>query len=203
MTHSPDLIIGPDGLARPTWASGSSLLRNYYDTEWGMPVRSEQGVFERLCLEGFQAGLSWELILRRRENFRAAFHGFDVDAVAGFDSTEVDRLMADAGIIRNRRKIEATVRNAQATIGLRDREGLAEFVWSYQPAKTPAPVTAAEVPSQSAESVALAKALKKEGFSFVGPTTIYALMEAIGIVDTHLVGSWRRGSSGVWGARAS
>lgn len=198
MTDSPDLIIGADGLARPRWAASSDLLRTYYDTEWGMPVRTEQGVFERLCLEGFQAGLSWELILRRRENFRAAFRGFDVDAVAELSGADVDRLMEDAGIIRNRRKIEATIRNAQATIRLREKDGLAEFVWSYQPAQTPAPRSAAEVPSHSPESAALAKALKKEGFSFVGPTTIFALMEAIGVVDTHLVGSWRRGSSGVW-----
>lgn len=198
MTDSPDLIIGADGLARPRWAASSDLLRTYYDTEWGMPVRTEQGVFERLCLEGFQAGLSWELILRRRENFRAAFRDFDVDAVAELSSADVDRLMEDAGIIRNRRKIEATIRNAQATIRLREKDGLAEFVWSYQPAQTPAPRSAAEVPAQSPESAALAKALKKEGFSFVGPTTIFALMEAIGVVDTHLVGSWRRGSSGVW-----
>ena len=193
-----DLIIGSDGLARPPWAATTDLLRHYYDTEWGMPVRTEQGLFERLSLEAFQSGLSWELILRKREGFRAAFAGFDPDRVAEFGEGDVEKLLDNREIIRNRRKIEAVITNARATIELREKGGLAELIWSHQPADTPAPVTADDVPSRSPESAALARALKKEGFTFVGPTTIFALMEAIGVVDTHLVGSWRRGSSGVW-----
>lgn len=205
-----DLIEGADGLARPLWASHHEDLREYYDTEWGMPVRDERGVFERLALEGFQSGLSWATILRRREGFRRAFAGFDPDAVARFDAGDVQRLLADTGIIRHRGKIEATIGNARATRALRDAEGLgahgslgpgadlADLVWSYRPARTPLPVTMSEVPTVSAESVALAKELKSRGFRFVGPTTMFALMEAIGIVDTHLVGSHRRGYSGLW-----
>lgn len=199
-----DLIIGADELARPAWASTHDDLRLYYDTEWGMPVRDERGVFERLALEGFQSGLSWATILRRREGFRRAFAGFDVDAVAGFGPEDVERLLGDAGIIRHRGKIEATLSNARATIALRDERGpgttLADLVWSYRPARTPLPRTPAEVPTTSVESVALAKELKRRGFRFVGPTTMFALMEALGVVDTHLLGSHRRGSSGIWAA---
>ncbi|WP_051988645.1 DNA-3-methyladenine glycosylase I [Kineosphaera limosa] len=193
-----DVVLGADGLARPVWASKDPLLREYYDTEWGMPVRDERGVFERLSLEAFQSGLSWATILRKRPGFRAAFEGFDPDRVAGYGESAVARLMGDAGIVRNRRKIEATIGNARATVACRDREGLATLVWSFQPEQTPRPQVAADVPSSSPESVALAKELKRRGFAFVGPTTVFALMEAIGIVDTHLVGSHRRGSSGVW-----
>jgi DNA-3-methyladenine glycosylase I len=195
------LVIGDDGLARPTWAATDPLLRDYYDTEWGMPVRDEQGLFERLSLEAFQSGLSWATILRKRPAFRAAFDGFDPDRVAAYDAADVERLMADAGIVRNRRKIVATVTNARATVALREEGGLADLVWSFQPAATPAPASYAEVPTQSAESKALAKALRGKGFVFVGPTTMFALMEAVGMVDTHLVGSHRRGTSGVWAAR--
>lgn len=193
-----DVVVGADGLARPTWAANDPLMQEYYDTEWGMPVRDERGVFERLTLEAFQSGLSWATILRKRENFRRAFANFDVDAVAAFDEDDVARLMSDAGIVRNTRKIEATIANARAAIALREDGGLAAFLWSFQPEVTPRPTSYAEVPSQSPESVACAKALKKRGFRHVGPTTLFALMEAIGIVDTHLVGSHRRGSSGVW-----
>jgi DNA-3-methyladenine glycosylase I len=195
------LVIGDDGLARPTWAATDPLLRDYYDTEWGMPVRDEQGLFERLSLEAFQSGLSWATILRKRPAFRAAFDGFDPDRVAAYDAGDVERLMADAGIVRNRRKIEATVTNARATVALREDGGLADLVWSFRPAETPAPASYDEVPTQSAESKALAKALRGRGFVFVGPTTMFALMEAVGIVDTHLTGSHRRGTSGVWAAR--
>jgi DNA-3-methyladenine glycosylase I len=195
------LVIGDDGLARPTWAATDPLLRDYYDTEWGMPVRDEQGLFERLSLEAFQSGLSWSTILRKRPAFRAAFDGFDPDRVAAYDAADVERLMADAGIVRNRRKIEATVTNARATVALREEGGLADLVWSFRPAETPAPASYAEVPTQSAESKALTKALRGKGFVFVGPTTMFALMEAVGIVDTHLVGSHRRGTSGVWTGR--
>lgn len=195
---NPDLIVGPDGLARPTWAATDPLLRAYYDGEWGMPVRDERGVFERLSLEAFQSGLSWATILRKRPAFRAAFDDFDPDRVAGYGEAEVARLMADAAIVRNRRKIESTIANAAATVALRADGGLAQLVWSFRPPHTPAPRSRAEIPSSSAESVALTKELKRRGFRFVGPTTVFALMEAIGIVDTHLVGSHRRGSSGVW-----
>ena len=193
-----DLVTGDDGLARPAWASVDPMLRDYYDTEWGMPVRDERGVFERLSLEAFQSGLSWRTILAKRPAFRAAFADFDPDTVAGFGEDDVARLMADAGIVRNRAKILATITNANATIALRADGGLAEFVWSFRPESTPQPRTFAEVPTTSDESVALSKALRKRGFAFVGPTTMFALMEALGIVDTHLVDSHRRGTSGVW-----
>ncbi|WP_415853763.1 DNA-3-methyladenine glycosylase I [Sinomonas sp. G460-2] len=191
-------IIGEDGLARPTWASTDTLLRDYYDTEWGMPVRDEQGLFERISLEGFQAGLSWSTILRKRPAFREAFLDFDPDRVAALTEDDVERLMLNEGIIRNRAKIRATIRNAQATITLREEGGLVDFVWSFQPESTPSPKTLSEIPTMSQESVALSKALRKKGFSFVGPTTMFALMEAVGIIDTHLVDSHRRGTSGVW-----
>jgi len=194
----PDLVTGDDGLARPVWASSDELLREYYDTEWGMPVRDERGVFERLSLEAFQSGLSWRTILAKRPAFRAAFADFDADTVAAFGEDDVARLMADAGIVRNRAKILATITNANATIALRQDGGLADFVWSFGPATTPEPRSSAEVPTKSDESLALSKALRKRGFAFVGPTTMYALMEALGIVDTHLMGSHRRGTSGVW-----
>ncbi|GHG42508.1 3-methyladenine DNA glycosylase [Sinomonas cellulolyticus] len=192
------LITGEDGLARPSWASTDALMREYYDTEWGMPVRDEQGLYERISLEGFQAGLSWATILRKRPAFRAAFADFDPEAVAVFGDDDVERLMLDSGIVRNRAKINAAITNARATLALRDEGGLVEFVWSFQPDETPAPRSFAEIPSSSPESVALSKALRKKGFAFVGPTTMHALMEAIGMIDTHLVGSHRRGSSGVW-----
>jgi DNA-3-methyladenine glycosylase I len=193
-----DLIIGEDGLARPSWAAHDPLLRDYYDTEWGMPVTDERGVFERLSLEAFQSGLSWATILRKRENFRAAFAGFDPDAVAAFGEADTQRLLNDAGIVRNRAKIAATIGNAAATVALRAGGGLAGFVWGFRPATTPAPRSYAELVSTTPESIALSRALKKRGFAFVGPTTMHALMEAIGVIDTHLIGSHRRGSSGLW-----
>ena len=186
------LVIGDDGIIRPAWAASDPLLRDYYDREWGRPVRDEQGLFERLSLEAFQSGLSWVTILRKRENFRAAFDGFDPDVVAAYADADRKRLMADAGIVRNRRKIDATITNAQATLDLRADGGLADLIWSYQPEVQPAPRTADEVPTTSPESKALAKALRKRGFVFVGPTTMFALMEAVGIVNTHLVGSTAR-----------
>lgn len=198
LSASDDLVTGDDGLKRPPWAASSELLREYYDHEWGMPVRTEQGLYERLCLEGFQAGLSWELILRRREAFRDAFARFDPERVAQFTTAEVEQLLVNPNIIRNRRKIEAAIKNARATVQLRAEGGLVDFIWSFKPEKTPQPHSLADVPSTSPESTALAKALKKKSFSFVGPTVCFALMEAIGMVDTHLVGSHRRGSSGVW-----
>ena len=191
-------VTGDDGLTRPQWAATDELLRDYYDTEWGLPVRDEGGLYERICLEGFQSGLSWVTILRKRPAFRAAFVGFDPELVAAFDERDVERLLGDAGIVRHRGKIRAAITNARATLALRDEGGLVEFVWAFQPSDTPRPQTYADVPTSSVESVALSKALRQKGFAFVGPTTMYALMEAVGMVDTHLLVSHRRGSSGVW-----
>ncbi len=191
-------VTGDDGLTRPQWAATDELLRDYYDNEWGMPVRDEAGLYERICLEGFQSGLSWVTILRKRPAFRAAFAGFDPELVATFDERDVERLLGDAGIVRHRGKIRAAITNARATLALRDEGGLVDFVWAFRPSDTPRPQTYADVPTSSQESVALSKALRKKGFAFVGPTTMYALMEAVGIVDTHLMVSHRRGSSGVW-----
>jgi len=184
---------------RGEWALGDPILTEYYDTEWGMPVYSETGVFERLSLEAFQSGLSWLTVLRKRDAFRAAFAGFDPARVARFSDAEIARLLADPGIIRNRAKIVATIGNAQAVLRLRDEgTSLPQLVWSFMPHRSPAPRDDSEIPAQSAESVALARALKRHGFSFVGPTTAYALMSAIGIVDVHHVWSHRRGCSGLW-----
>ena len=195
---SNDLIIGDDGLARPLWASSNEMLRRYYDTEWGMPITDETGLFERLSLECFQSGLSWAIILSKREAFRDAFAQFDPEKVALFSETDFERLIEDPRIVRNRLKIRATIANAQATLALRDEGGLAQLIWSHQPEQTPRPRAMSEIPTQSEESKALAKELKKRGFRFVGPTTMFALMEAVGMVDTHLLGSHRRGTSGIW-----
>lgn len=191
-------VVCEDGLARTPWAAGSAQLRDYYDNEWGIPVHDEAGLFERICLESFQAGLSWALILSKREAFRTLFHGFDPDQVAGMTENEIDKLSANPAIIRNRRKVEAAVTNARATVALREEGGLDELIWSFIPDATPTPSVVEEVPTRSPESAALSRALKKAGFVFVGPTTCYALMEAIGMVDTHLMGSHRRGCSGLW-----
>ncbi|MFJ2722597.1 DNA-3-methyladenine glycosylase I [Streptomyces sp. NPDC087437] len=198
ITADPGVVVGEDGLARPAWAAVDPMLRDYYDSEWGMPVTDERGVYERVSLEGFQAGLSWATILRKRPAFRVAFNDFDPDVIAAYTETDVERLMADVGIVRNRQKIQATIANARATVRLREDMGLASLVWSFQPETTPRPRIFAEIPTKSAESIALSKELRWRGFAFVGPTTMYALMEAIGIVDTHLLDSHRRGSSGIW-----
>lgn len=163
-----------------------------------MPSHSDSVVFERLTLEAFQSGLSWLTILKRRPGFRSAFDDFDYHKIAAYSDADVLRLLEDTSIIRNRAKIEATISNARAAIDLEARGGLAAFVWSFKPERTPEPDSMAEVPSQTDESKALSKALKKEGFKFVGPTTSFALMEALGIVDTHIMSSHRRGASGVW-----
>ena len=189
-------VIGEDGIQRCPWAVGEN--RPYHDDEWGRPVHGEAAVFERLTLEAFQSGLSWLIILRKRPGFREAFSGFDVDAVAAYDDGRLATLMEDAGIVRNRLKIEAARTNARAAVALRESGGLEDFVWSFRPEQTPEPETTEQLPTTSPESLALSKALKKVGFTFVGPTTMHALMEAIGIVDTHLVGCHRRGISGVW-----
>ena len=187
-------------VVRAAWATQDPLLTEYYDEEWGMPVFDDDGVFERLSLEAFQSGLSWLTVLRKREGFRKAFDGFAIDRVASYDAGDVDRLLADTGIIRNRRKIEATVANARAAQRLRadTGAGLAALVWAHRPERSPAPETDADVPSHAPESRALATDLKRRGFAWVGPTTAYALMTAIGIVDAHLVTSHRRGCSGLW-----
>lgn len=190
-------ITGDDGLSHPPWAAHDPLLRHYYDTEWGMPIRDEAGMFERLCLEGFQVGLSWKLILQKRDALREAFYGFDPDVLARMDS--IEHLLDDASLIRNRRKLQAVLTNAAATRELRESgTDLATSIWSYQPETTPTPRTMEEVPTQSEESRRLARDLKKRGFTFVGPVTMYALMESTGIIDTNLIGTHRRGASGVW-----
>jgi DNA-3-methyladenine glycosylase I len=188
--------IGDDGVARCPWAVGEN--QPYHDDEWGRPVHGEAAVFERLTLEAFQSGLSWLIILRKRPAFRTAFDAFDVDTVAAYDDARLAALMAETGIVRNRSKIEAARTNARAAVALRDDGGLEDFVWSFRPERTPRPETTEQLPTTSPESLALSKALKRKGFTFVGPTTMHALMEAIGIVDTHLVGCHRRGISGVW-----
>lgn len=191
-------VRGEDGVIRCFWAAMPALNVEYHDTEWGMPVRGETALFERLSLEAFQSGLSWLTILRKRPAFREAFYGFDADAVARITDGDVDRLLSDAGIIRHRRKIEATRTNARATVALRDRGGLDALIWSHRPITTPAPRTAADLPTRTAASTALSAELRQCGFVFVGPTTMHALMEAIGVIDTHLVGCHRRGCSGLW-----
>lgn len=185
---------------RAMWATQAPILTEYYDTEWGMPVWGDTGVFERLSLEAFQSGLSWLTILRKREAFRAAFAEFDPVRVAKFDESDVVRLLADEGIVRNERKIRATIGNARAVLRLNESGGpsLTELVWSYLPERSPAPIVDADVPATSPESHELARELKRQGFSFVGPTTVYALMTAIGVADAHLVSSHRRGCSGLW-----
>jgi DNA-3-methyladenine glycosylase I len=191
---APGVVVGDDGLARPVWASVDPLLRDYYDTEWGMPVRDERGMFERLSLEAFQSGLSWATILRKRPAFREAFAGFDPEVVATYGDADVERLMADAGIVRNRAKVTAAVRNARAALELPD--GLSALLWSFAPAgPRPRPQTLADVPATSPESVAMARELKRRGFAFVGPTTAYALMQATGMVDDHVATCFRAGAA--------
>ncbi len=171
------------------FGDGDPLYELYHDTEWGVPIKDDAALYERLCLEAFQSGLAWITILRKREAFRAAFAGFDPAAVAAFTDDDVARLLADAGIVRNRAKITAAIDNARAVVALRDSgSSLTELVWAHTPAPRPRPVTHADVPSQTPESVALAKALKAAGFRFIGPTAAYATMQACGLVDDHLVG---------------
>lgn len=196
MAISGGVLRGADGIARCPWGGGDPINLAYHDTEWGVPVAGERAYFERLTLEAFQSGLSWLTILNKRENFRAAFAGFDADVVATYDDDDRARLLADAGIVRNRLKVDATITNARATIALRDQGGLPAFIESFRPDPRPAPRTAADVPATTAESTLLSKALKNNGFVFVGPTTMYALMQAIGLVDDHLADCHRRGVPG-------
>jgi len=178
-------IDGPDGKPRCNWCKTAPEFFAYHDAEWGFPVDDDQRLFEKLSLEGFQSGLSWRTILAKRENFRAAFHGFDFARVAEFTEHDVERLLQDKGIIRHRGKIEAVVNNAKRTLELIDREGsLAAYVWSFEP--DPATLGPPQSASTSAESIALSKDLKKRGWKFVGPTTVYAFMQAMGLVNDHV-----------------
>jgi DNA-3-methyladenine glycosylase I len=175
------------------WPTTDPLYLAYHDEEWGRPVRDERGVYERLCLEGFQSGLSWITILRKREAFRSAFAGFDPEGVAEFGESDVERLLGDAGIVRHRGKIEAAIGNARATLALRDAgTPLNELFWSYAPESKVAPASFAEVAASTPESIALSKRLRGLGFRFVGPTTLYAGMQACGVVNDHLAACWVR-----------
>jgi DNA-3-methyladenine glycosylase I len=184
------LVAGPDGKLRCPWGLSAPEFLAYHDEEWGRPVRGDPAIFERLCLEGFQSGLSWLTILRKRENFRAAFAGFDPAAVAAFGEADVARLMADPGIVRNRAKINAAIVNARATLGLLD--GLTALVWKYAGDPAAAPATLADVPATTPAAKALSAELKRHGFTFTGPVTAYATMQACGIVNDHLAGCFAR-----------
>jgi DNA-3-methyladenine glycosylase I len=184
---------GDDGKRRCWWGASTAEYVKYHDREWGFPVVDDDGLFERLCLEGFQSGLSWLTILRKRDRFRSAFARFHIGDVAAFDERDVQRLLTDEGIVRNRRKIEATVLNARAALALVDDHGsFAKFIWDFAPRKQRAPRSPADIPATTDESRQLARALKERGFRFVGPTTVYALMQACGLVNDHLVGCYVR-----------
>ena len=187
-----DVVTGEDGKRRCRWGAGDEQYRLYHDLEWGRPVRDERGLFERLSLECLQSGLSWALILRKRDGIRAAFAGFEPDIVAGFGAGELEGLLEDARVIRNRRKLEAIIRNAQATIEMRDEVPLPELLWSFRRPAKRAPRTYADMTPLTTESKQLAKELKRRGFAFVGPTTVYSTMQAVGIVNGHLKGCFAR-----------
>jgi DNA-3-methyladenine glycosylase I len=190
-----DLSTDDDGTVRCAWGASTPEYRAYHDDEWGRPVADDRRLFEKLSLEGFQSGLSWLTILRKRENFRLAFRSFDFDAVARFNERSVTRLMADAGIVRNRAKIEATVNNARRCIDLVDEVGsLAGYVWRFEPdpANRPAPLSRQMLQATSPEATAMSKDLKRRGWAFVGPTTVYAFMQAMGLVNDHLSGCFAR-----------
>lgn len=192
------MTVEPDGRIRCAWIDESRLApadfvlyRDYHDTEWGQPLRDSAALFERITLEAFQSGLSWLIILRKRDNFRRAFDGFAVESIARYTEHDVARLMADTGIVRNRAKIEATIANARAAADLADAGvDLAELLWSFAPDARPRPADMAHVPAVTPESTAMAKELKRRGFRFVGPTTAYALMQATGMVDDHTADCW-------------
>jgi DNA-3-methyladenine glycosylase I len=189
LPESSGLVVGEDGRARCSWGGSTPDYLPYHDNEWGRPVRGDDALFERMCLEAFQSGLSWITILRKRESFRGAFAGFKIDKVAAFSDADATRLMGDPGIVRNRMKIEAALHNARVAADLPD--GLSKLLWSFAPSpRRPRPRSGAEVPATTDESKAMAKDLKKRGFKFVGPTTAYALMQATGMVDDHLAGCW-------------
>jgi DNA-3-methyladenine glycosylase I len=191
------VIVGDDGRARCAWVGRDAEYQRYHDEEWGTPLHGDRPLFEKLCLEGFQAGLSWITILRRRPGFREVFHGFDPVAVAAMGAADVERLMLEPRIIRNRAKIEATIGNARAVLELTaDGQGaLDELMWSFAPPPRAArPASLAELAAVTPESLAMSKALKKLGFRFVGPTTMHALMQSSGMVDDHVLGCWRAGA---------
>lgn len=190
---APGLIEHDDSIVRCWWCGTDPLYVEYHDAEWGVPVVDDTRLFEKLALEGFQSGLAWITILRKRENFRAAFDGFQPNRVAAYGAKDVRRLLANAGIIRHRGKIEATIANARAFAELVAREGsLAQFVWRYAPARPRIRVRRADLPTQTPESLALSKELKRRGWRFVGPTTAYAFFQAMGLVNDHLTGCARR-----------
>lgn len=186
---NPDLLLDAAGTARCRWCGDDPTYVAYHDDEWGRPVHDDRALYEKLCLEAFQSGLSWITILRKREAFRAAFAGFDPAGVSGFGPDDVERLMGDTGIVRNRAKIDATIANARAFVEL-DGD-LSDLLWSFAPPGRGRPMCLADVPVTTPESAAMAKELKRRGFRFIGPTTAYALMQACGLVDDHLVGCWR------------
>ena len=185
-----DAVAGEDGRRRCPWGLSTPDYVDYHDHEWGRPIRTDNGLYERLTLEGFQSGLSWLTILRKRENFRKAFAGFDIDKVAKFGAKDRARLLADAGIVRHGGKIDAALNNAKAAAAL--DEPLHEVIWQFAPDDPPVPRRLGDVPAKTAESTAMAKELKQRGFRFVGPTTAYALMQAAGLVNDHLVDCWAR-----------
>ena len=185
MSDGDDTVRGDDGLPRCPWGAGPAMLE-YHDHEWGHELRGDVALFERMSLEAFQSGLSWAIILRKRESFRAAFGGFDPATVAGFDPADVARLLDDSAIVRNRLKIEATIHNARTLVGL--DTSFTDLLWSFAPADHPVPQRLADVPATTPDSVAMAKELKRRGFRFVGLTTAYALMQATGMVNDHLAG---------------
>jgi DNA-3-methyladenine glycosylase I len=189
---SAALHIGPDGRSRCWWCGDDPQYVAYHDTEWGTPLRDEHGLFELLCLEGAQAGLSWITVLRKRENYRKAFDGFDVERMAAYGTQDTARLLSDAGIVRNRAKVAAFIGNAQSLIAMHDRgETLQELVWSHQVPRVSRLSPGDDLPGTSEQAIALSKALLKRGFKFVGPTIAYAYLQSSGVVDDHLVGCWR------------
>ena len=189
---APGTEPGPDGRPRCPWSLSAPEYLAYHDEEWGRPVRDDTGIFERLCLEAFQSGLSWLTILRKREGFRSAFDGFDIAAVARYGPGDVARLLGDPGIVRNRAKIEAVIGNARAALAVPG--GLGALVWRYAGGQERAPVTTADVPPWTQRSKALARDLRQQGFSFTGPVTVYATLQACGAVDDHLASCFRRGA---------
>jgi DNA-3-methyladenine glycosylase I len=193
MASDADLVIGTDGLIRCWWCGDDPDYVTYHDVDWGTPIHDDRALLELLCLEGFQAGLSWLTILRKRPEFRVAFDGFEPGIVAGYGEADITRLLGNAGIIRHRGKIEATIGNAQAVLALHDRDRtLDDLVWTMGThAQRPRPATIGEVPPLTPEATALSKELKRLGFRFVGPTTVYAFLQSAGVVDDHLEGCWR------------
>ena len=191
-------------LVRCSWAGSDDLYRHYHDREWGRPVTDDTRLFEKLCLEGFQSGLSWLTILKKRENFRAAFHGFDIDKVAAMGEADIERLLLDAGIIRHRGKIASTINNAKKAQAIRAEFGsLAAYYWGFEPDRARGPIRPGEIPAETEISKRLSKDLKKRGFSFVGPTTVYAFMQAMGLVNDHIDDCFAHDESEAARARAS